>query len=176
VLGAFPLALVVLLGGCVASALPDDALRSVNREVTVSELRRDPGAHVGERVLVGGEILATRPGPGETEIELAHHLPSERRERLALFRVQPTRGPVDHAERAKEFLDPAVYAPERRVTMVGTVVGGEERKLGELPYRYPVISVEYLQLWPREPPPPVFYPVYPWGWPYYYYPWRFRRS
>ena len=170
-LGAFPLALVVLLGGCVASALPDDALRSVNREVTVSELRRDPGAHVGERVLVGGEILATRPGPGETEIELLSR-PLAGDDRPARSDLSEGRVLV----RTKEFLDPAVYAPERRVTMVGTVVGGEERKLGELPYRYPVISVEYLQLWPREPPPPVFYPVYPWGWPYYYYPWRFRRS
>ena len=137
----------------------------------MSELRRDPGAHVGERVLVGGEILATRPGPGETEIELLS--------RSLAGDDRPARSDLSEGRvlvRTKEFLDPAVYAPERRVTVVGTVVGGEERKLGELPYRYPVISVEYLQLWPREAPPPVFYPVYPWGWPYYYYPWRFRRS
>ncbi len=73
-----------------------------------------------------------------------------------------------------EFLDPAVYAPGRRITVVGEVVGEEERKIGEVPYRYPVIKVERIRLWPKDVlVGPAYYP-YPWGFgpfgPYYYDP------
>jgi len=45
------------------------------------------------------------------------------------------------------------------------VSGVEERKVGELPYRYPVIAVERIRLWPQEVAQYGAY--YPWGvWPY----------
>ncbi len=163
--------LVLILWGCV-SAFPEDALRTVNRGITVGDLRQDPAAYVGQRVILGGEVLATRPRVGETEIELlARRLGGD---------DSPERG--DRSEgrvlvRTAEFLDPAVYAAGRRLTVIGAVTGAEERKIGDLPYRYPVIAAERMRLWPREyAQPPVFYPGYPWGLydplyprPYYYY-------
>jgi outer membrane lipoprotein len=72
-----------------------------------------------------------------------------------------------------QFLDPEVYAAGRRMTVIATVTGEEERKIAELPYRYPVVAAESIKLWPREvvvpyPPPwPYFYPwPYPYGWRY----------
>lgn len=158
----------VLLGGCV-STFPDEALRGVNRTVTLGALRAAPGSHLSERVIVGGEILATRPKVGETEIEvLARRLRSD---------GSPERS--DRSEgrflvRTAEFLDPAVYAAERRITVLGTVAGEEERSIGDLPYRYPVIQSERIRLWPRDVAttpayPPGFYDPY---WPYWGGPWR----
>ena len=47
--------------------------------------------------------------------------------------------------------------------MVGEVAGEEERKIGEVPYRYPVIKVERIRLWPKDVlVGPAYYP-YPWG-------------
>jgi outer membrane lipoprotein len=74
-----------------------------------------------------------------------------------------------------QFLDPAVYAAGRRMTVIGTVTGEEERKIAELPYRYPVVAADAIKLWPRE----VVVPAYPPPWPYYYpwpypYGWRYR--
>ena len=54
--------LVLLLAGC-ASAFPADALRSVDRSVTLTVLRQDPAAVLGRRVMLGGDIVATRPMP-----------------------------------------------------------------------------------------------------------------
>ncbi|MBI2529419.1 MAG: Slp family lipoprotein [Candidatus Rokubacteria bacterium] len=168
----------LLLAGCV-SAFPDEMLHAVNRAVTVSELRRAPGAHTGARVILGGEILATRPRVGETEIEvLARNLGSDdspdRSDRSEGRFLVTTRG----------FLDPAVYAAGRRITVVGTVKGEEERAIGELPYRYPVITAEQIKLWPRDVAARHLVPVYPLGsydwppWPYWpygpYQPWPFR--
>jgi outer membrane lipoprotein len=148
----------MLLGGC-ASGFPEAALRSVNRAITASELRADPKAYVTQRVILGGEILATRPRVGETEIEvLGQRLRGD---------DSPERGDESEGRflvKTTEFLDPAVYAAGRRLTVIGAVTGEEERKIGELPYRYPVIAADRLRLWPRESgEPPLFYPGYPWG-------------
>lgn len=157
-----------LLGGC-ATAFPEDAMRGVDRSVTVADLYRDPNAYVGRRVMIGGDILATNPKPGSTEIELlSKALDSDDR---------PRHGDGSNGRAlvtTDAFLDPAVFAERRRVTVIGTVTGAEERKIGELPYRYPVIAATDVKLWPRE----VLMPAYPPPWPYTYpwpYPgWRYR--
>jgi len=161
-------ALAVLLSGC-ATAFPDDLRRTVNRAVTVTELRQNPTAYLGQRVMIGGEILVTRPMPADTEVELLSK-PLESDDR-------PQRGDVSDGRvlvTTAQFLDPAVYAEGRRITVIGTVTGEEERKVGELSYRYPVVSVISIHLWPRDvvvPPYPPAWPYYPWP---YYYPWRYR--
>jgi outer membrane lipoprotein len=162
-------AFVLLLAGC-ASAFPDDALRSVDRSVTVTALRQDPAANLGRRVLLGGDILATRPMPNQTEVELLSK-PLDGDDR-------PRHGDASDGRvivTTPQFLDPAVYAEGRRMTVIATVTGEEERKIAELPYRYPVVAADAIKLWPRE----VVGPAYPPPWPYYYpwpypYGWRFR--
>ena len=163
------LALAVLLGGC-ASAFPDDVMHTVDTHVSADDLRRDPAAFKGARVIVGGEILTTQPKPGQTEIELL-----ARRLRDDDTPERSDRSPGRLLVRSPDFLDPAVYAQGRRITVIGTVTGDEERKVGELPYRYPVIAVERIRLWPQEIDYGGYYP-YPWpGWPYgpYYDPYYF---
>jgi outer membrane lipoprotein len=162
------LALGLLLGGC-ASAFPEEVMRAVNRSLTVEELRGDPAAHRNERVIVGGEILSTQPRPGETQVELLT--------RRLRWNDSPERSDWSSGRvllKTTEFLDPAVYAPGRRLTVVGTVTGEEERKVGELPYHYPVITVERLRLWPEDiVAGPAYYPTFSWWgycpWPYYPY-------
>lgn len=47
------------------------------------------------------------------------------------------------------FLDPAEYAPGRRVTVVGPVTGTLPGRIGERSYTYPVIAADQIHLWPR---------------------------
>jgi len=153
------LALAVLLGGC-ASAFPGEVMRTVDTRISADDLRRDPAAYKGARVIVGGDILSTQPKPGETEIELL-----ARRLRDDDSPERSDRSPGRLLLRSADFLDPAVYAAGRRISVIGTVSGVEERKVGELPYRYPVIAVERIRLWPQEVAQYGAY--YPWGaWPY----------
>jgi len=154
------LGLGLLLGGCV-TAFPDEVMRSVDRSITVDELRRDPAGHKGARVMVGGEILSTQPRQGQTEIEL---LARPLHDDGTPARKDQSPGRV--LLRTADFLDPAIYAPGRRLTVVGSVAGDEERKVGDLPYRYPVIAIERVKLWPRDVVlGPPYYPA-----PYFYGP------
>lgn len=157
------LALALALSGCV-SAFPREALVGVNRGLTVAELRAaPPGAHVNDRVVLGGEILTTTPRTGQTEIEVL-----ARRLRSDDSPERSDRSPGRFLVRAAEFLDPAVFAPGRRITVLGTVAGEEQRPVGDLPYRYPAIASEAIRLWPRDPPvasyPAHLYDPY---WPYW---------
>ena len=150
----------LLLAGC-ASAFPDEVMRTVDRSITVDELRRDPAGHKGARVIVGGEILSTQPRQGQTEIEVL-----ARRLGDGGSPERSDRSPGRVLLRTADFLDPAIYAAGRRITVVGTVIGAEERKVGELPYRYPVIDVERIRLWSQDVVlGPPYYPA-----PYYYWP------
>ncbi len=167
--GARVLFASLLLAGCV-SAFPDEIVRSVDRTLTVAELRRAPAAHVNARVILGGEILATRPRVGETEIEvLARRLrPDDTPERS-------DRSEGRFLVKTADFLDPAVYGPGRRITVLGTVTAEVERPIGELPYRYPVIAAERIRLWPQDAAATHLVPVYPPGffdWPYWPH-WRY---
>jgi len=152
-------AVALWLAGC-ASAFPEDALRSVDRSVTLTALRENPAANLGRRVMLGGDIVATRPMPGHTEVELLSK-PLDREDR-------PRHGDTSDGRfiaTSPQFLDPEVYAAGRRMTVIATVAGEEERKIAELPYRYPVVAAESIKLWPREVAVP-----YPPPWPYLYYP------
>lgn len=164
-----------LLAGC-ATAFPPPALEGVNRAATVAALRADVTPYLGQRALVGGEILATQTRPGQTEIELLS--------RPLRYDDSPERTDTSDGRaliRTAQFLDPAVFAKGRRITVVGRVTGAEERVIGDLPYRYPVITSEQIRLWALDPPAGVYpyfypyagYPWWPWGFgirPYWYGP------
>jgi len=65
------LAVAALLGtGCASTPFPEELTRSVDRALTLKELRAQPKASTGARVILGGDIVATLPKPGETEIEV----------------------------------------------------------------------------------------------------------
>ena len=157
-------ALAGLGAGCARSPFPEDLTRTVNRSLSLTEIRADPPAHMGEHVILGGDIIKTTPKRGDTEIEiLARKL-----------------GGGDAPERsdgstgrflvcAAGFLDPAIYARGRRLTVLGTVAGTEERSVGDVGYVYPVIRAERVKLWPVEgpwvggdyPPVPLDTPILP---------------
>jgi outer membrane lipoprotein len=176
------LVLALVVAGC-ASVVPSELATVVNRGITGGDLVRDPGRYRGETVLVGGEILYVQNNPDQTELEVL--------ERPLTFEEpvldKPSAGRF--LVRAGGFLDPAVYEVGRRVTVVGTVAGSTERKIGAADYRYPVLDNRRLKLWPLETAGSYYgYPAY-WydpfwgpfgfydpGWyPYWYRSRRFAR-
>ena len=150
--------------GCATAPFPEELTRSVNRSLTLAQIRADPRAQLGARVILGGEILATTPKAGETEIEvLSRRLDSG---------DAPERSDSSSGRflvRTPEFLDPAIYSRGRRITVLGTLAGSEKRPVGELTYAYPVVAAERIKLWPKEgtwvggeyPPVPLDSPVLP---------------
>lgn len=131
------------LAGC-ATIVPAELASRVDRSVSGADLIRAPEQYRGQTVVIGGEILHVQNMAGESEIEILER-PLEYEEPLL----------TDHSAgrflvRHKGFLDPAVYAVGRRVTVVGTVQGDVQRKIGDVDYRYPVLESHRLEIWPLE--------------------------
>lgn len=129
-------------------------------------LQKSPETYVGRTVILGGYVIEVRNLNDVTKL-LVLQSPLKSRE-------EPK--PRDASEGRfmavyEGFLDPAVYAKDRKVTVAGAVTGVTRESVNEQSYSYLTLSLQEIHLWEKEivsRPPPYYYD--PW-WPYYR-PWR----
>ena len=162
------LALLILSSGCASSVyspINDPTFKTPG----LARVRADTKTYLGMPVRWGGNITKVENHRNETWIEVVEH---------RLYRGG--RPKSDNASGGRfiakipGFLDPAIYAPNRQITVIGTLETYIERPIGEHPYTFPLVSTTQHQLWEELKEPPVIYyePVYP---PYWYSPFHHRR-
>jgi outer membrane lipoprotein len=160
------LPLLVLAAACVR---PPKPLTGEFAAVTPGDARSS--TPVGARVRWGGEIVSTSPKRSRTCFQIVS-LPLDGAARPA--RSDETYGRFIAC--ARGFYDPAIYAPEREVTVVGTVTGTTPGSVGEHEYEFPRVDADVVHLWPRRPREEVVYRPYYWGaaWDPFWHPyWGF---
>lgn len=163
---------MALLAGC--SSVPETIRNAPANAPGVAEVRQAaPGSYQGTEVRWGGTIARVENRQNETLVEIVA------RETYSDGEPKPLdTSPGRFIARIDTFLDPAIYATGRRLTVVGTVSESIERTLDQMEYRYPVVSVSRYHLWPalqerdeRYDDPWMYDPWYPWHpwspWPYY---------
>ena len=138
------LMLALLLGAC-ASPVPQAIRVAPPDAPALAAARAVPGEHLGQRVRWGGTIIETDNLESATRLTvLGRPLGSAGRPRWSdesagrFIAIVP------------EFLDPKLYAPDRRLTVAGTLLRTETGKVGEHPYTYPVVEADVWYLWPLE--------------------------
>ena len=75
------------------------------------------------------------------------------------------------------FYDPEVFEKGREVTLTGEIIYMDTRKVGEYDYKYPVVDIEFMSLWPvrrQRVYIGVYDPFHPYYWHYPPYGFRFR--
>jgi outer membrane lipoprotein len=97
---------------------------------------------MGATVAWGGYIHDTRNTPEGTYIEIV--------EAPLNYRDRP--GDIDRTRGRflllyPGFAEPAHYAPGKAITVIGEFRGMDERRLGEIRYRYPVILRLHDRIW-----------------------------
>lgn len=167
--------LILMALGC-SHAISPNLRQQASPPIPFDQLHAAPEQYKARTVILGGTILTTENLAESTRIELLQK-PLDRSERPKLTDATGGR----FMALCKGYLDPAVYASQRRLTIAGEVLGSYQGKVGEADYAYPLISCEELHLWPkwlyrtyRGP----YYAPYPWwywhpyhhayGWPYYW--------
>jgi outer membrane lipoprotein len=140
--------------------------------VSFTELRANPEVFKGHTIILGGEILQTYNLQQGTRIEILQR-PLSASETPSLTDTTGGR----FMAFCNEYLDPAVYAPQRRITVAGQVLGSYLGKVGEVDYSYPLMSCEETHLIPPASAEIYRYASYPWwyGTPYFY-PWTVGPS
>lgn len=129
--------------------------------------------HVDQRVRWGGSIVDTRPGEAETCIEVLARALDDR--------ARPRSGDANQGRFLAcrdGFEDPAVFERGRDITVIGTLTGFVEGRIGDFRYIYPRVSADTLFLWGEERPVHYYHdPMWyydPW-WPYASFPWSHPR-
>ncbi|HTN42733.1 MAG TPA: Slp family lipoprotein [Nitrospiria bacterium] len=171
----YPLALLGLaiplwIGGCMNYyAIPEPFDKEVNRTVTFTELKRDPEAHKGELVALGGVVLRAKSLKDGTQIEVLQ-LPLDRYDQPS-FPSEASQGRFMVVD--PEHHDPAVLK-NRRITVVGEVIGKTVDMIDEYEYTYPYLSARFISISQEGSayygyPPPYYYPYNYYYWDPYYY-------
>ncbi len=150
------------VGGCSVISAP------VRRDAVAvgrfADLRESPEGFLQRTVIVGGEVIETRNRADGTVLLVL--------ERPLGFGQEPRSEMASGGRflvRVNDFLDPVLFAPGRKVTVAGRVLGTELESVGEAPYRYVVLEGMEIHLWRETVPAPHPYwapydPWYPWGW------------
>jgi starvation-inducible outer membrane lipoprotein len=126
--------------GC-AHPLSQDIREGLDPDIKFEPLANDPKLFLGKRLLFGGVIVVIRNIKHGTELEI----------------VQKNIGPYGNLEAgdysggrflffSKGYLEPEIYASERKLIGVGKVTGQKLGKVGDYPYNFSVIEVEELHL------------------------------
>lgn len=164
------LVLVGMLTGC-ATGVPPAIRARPAPDLSLTTVREQPSAHEGARVRWGGTIAAVENRADETWVEVvARELDRYGRPRVT------DRSEGRFLARLAGFLDPAVYAVDRELTVAGVVTGETTRTIGQFSYRYPIIKADAAQLWERLPQRGDYYyydPFWPYPWWYYPYPYHY---
>lgn len=171
-MGKLVAVMVAMLALCAcATAVPEAIREPAPGNITVAQAQQGGQRLVGSRVRWGGTIAGVENRAAETWLEIVDRpLDSNGRPR----ETDQTGGRF--LARVAGFLDPAIYAKGRDVTVAGVLAAPVERTIGEYPYAFPVVKSQQLQLWPLAvpQPPPRYYdpfwadPWYPWGYPFPY--------
>lgn len=128
------IASIFILSAC-APVISDKSLREANLSVSFQELQKNPDAYLGKVVILGGVILSTTVKQGETLVEVLQQ-PLDRQYRPENRDVSYGRFIVVF----QGFLDPAIYAPYRLITVAGEVTGKKVLPIREIQYTYPVLA------------------------------------
>jgi outer membrane lipoprotein len=144
-------ALALLFFSACTSAISDQWLTQTDDQITFQELLKNPDQYKGKILLLGGQIVSTTVKEGESWVEVLQqpldrqHKPKDSDETYGRFLV-----------RSQGFLDPAIYAPGRKITIVGEVEGKKVLPLKELNYAYPLLNAKESHLWQPEESKPAF--------------------
>lgn len=129
-------------------------------------------ATINTLVRWGGVILDTRPEEDHTCFEI---LSRQLQQSMRPANVDQTLGRFIACKPG--FYDPEVFKKDREVTLTGRIIHIDTRQVGEFDYRFPIVDIEFMALWPVRRNVVVYYgsyrPYY-WHYPHYGPYWRYR--
>ena len=159
---------LLLASGC--AVMSKELRREAEKDLPFTEVFKNPELHRGKVVIWGGMIVDSKNTKEGTLLEVLQK---------PLDMVGEPRDGDQSGGRFlaiyDDYLDVAIYAKGREVTVGGFVRGERGMPLGEIRYTYPVITVKEIHLWPevsKERVTPYPYWGYPWWWyDPYWRPW-----
>lgn len=123
-----------------AGGISSQARSQVTYSGAFSEVLENPFGFEGQTVMWGGRVIEIQNQGGLTEIVALQMVLDSK--------YRPSDGDASQGRfliKTPEFMDPALYPPGTLFTVVGNLLGAENRMIGEMDYRYPVIDVVEIE-------------------------------
>ncbi|MEW6326727.1 MAG: Slp family lipoprotein [Thermodesulfobacteriota bacterium] len=136
---------------CACSPISPQLKREVNPAITLARLMKDAQRFKDETVLLGGRIIGTQVKKNQTIIEVLQ-FPLDYQDRPDPSGSSEGRFLVT----LDQYLDPAIFAEDRLITVVGRVAGTKTGKIGGIEYTYPLLAARGVHLWEVLYGPPAF--------------------
>jgi outer membrane lipoprotein len=132
--------ILCLMAGC-AHIISQNVREQVDSSLTPDVLFKTPELYKGKMVILGGTIISAKNTEKGTYIEVLQK-PLDYRGRPEETDVSYGRFIVFH----EEYLDAAIYLPDKDITIAGTLLGTMLRPLGEIDYPYLLIRAQEIHL------------------------------
>ncbi|MDT8423989.1 MAG: Slp family lipoprotein [Desulfuromonadales bacterium] len=132
---------ILLMPGC-THVIPSAARAKADRNLDFTAIKNNPDQYLGQTLLLGGLVVDIELAREGTTLEIFSYGLD--------FTGEPVYTDANSGRflsRTDRFLDPALFAPGRFVTLVATVQGRKTKPLGEIDYTYPVLSIDNIYLW-----------------------------
>lgn len=156
------IALRLLLSGC--SGLPTAIQNAPFMDLSYQQVSNDIDRYKDTPVRWGGVIIEVENEAQASLLQVVFH-PLDYSGRPQSYKPGTGRFVI----RSTEFLDPALYAKDKEITVAGVIAGDIELTVGKRTIRVPMLAATAIHLWPDYPNyysyPGYFYPYY--GYPAY---------
>ena len=145
-----------LLSACIflsaCAGLPAAVREVPVQDVTYSQVSQNPVHYKDTSVRWGGVVIDVENEENFTLVQvLSYPLNYYGRPELS----KPSEGRF--VIKSPEFLDPAVYAKDREITVAGAIEGDMERTIGKKHVRLPLLTSKAIYLWPNYQADPYGY-------------------
>jgi outer membrane lipoprotein len=173
VIGASTILALLILGSCAVPVIPEDIRNEAVPISSFADVRQNPEKYMGKTIITGGYIVSTINNDEDNSTLIILTFPLDSSEEPEVWKTNQGRLLVNVAE----FLDPAIFASGRQITVAGTITGLEAQPLGKMSYKYIVMRARRIYLWSRDYryysypfyPYPYWNPWYPDGYPWWPY-------
>ena len=144
--------LSIVLLGFVASAcqsqdvIPDRLEGRVDKDLRYSDIKNNPETYRGKLMLAGGKVLSAKKTQNGTLIEVLQIPLSE--DLMPTGQETESKGRfvvIDSA--GDQVSDPAVLDDNKRVTVVGEVLGMTTIQIDEVRQQVPQLAVKHITVW-----------------------------
>jgi outer membrane lipoprotein len=164
------LSLILLLSITACSTLPPAIDNPPANDISYSQASGDITRYLGAPVRWGGVIIDVLNEQSYSRVQVMAY-PLNNYGRPIIDKPHLGRFYIDSGE----FLDPAVYAKDKEITVAGALNGDREQMVGKKMLRLPVIKAHTLHLWPDYQPRYYYDGYYPYpgyfgfyGYPYFW--------
>ena len=132
----------LLLSKC-AHVMSDKVRGEAVPVLQLKQVSQDPESFKGKTVIWGGEIVATENQKDGTALVTIYQRPLTSYYAPDIYSDSEGRFIL----KTDKYLDPYSYSKGRKITIGGVILGGENKREGEIEYWYTAVSAKEIHLW-----------------------------